>query len=108
MSLIDGDEHGMPMLTGRRNQRADEGGHALHLGLPIEMGQVEQHRQAMFPGPGGRQSERGRVEPIAIQDRKVEMLGQRDELSLGVDDDLLDKTVGLLEDSSQCPAFACA
>ena len=106
MSLVDCDQQGVPVFARCGDQRTDERRDMLHLGFPVDLREIEQQRQAMLPGAGRGDRKSCGVEPSAVEDGEVETPRQRDELTLGIDHDLLHVAVRLFEDASQCPALA--
>jgi hypothetical protein len=76
--------------------------------MAIYLGQVEQRRQSVFACARGGNRKCGRIQPGAVEDGIIVMLRQRYKLPFRVDDDLLDQTMGLFEDTPKRPALARA
>ena len=108
MRLVDGDQHRMPMLSRALDQGAQEGRHGDHLPFAAHLRQVEHQRQAVLAYPPRQQSHCGGIQHRTIHMQMPQLVSQRPELALRIDDDLLDHPRAAFQQPAHRPALAGA
>ena len=90
LRLVDHHEHRIPVIALGIEEAAEEGRRAAHLRLGIEAFEVEHHRDPVLAHAGGDALQIA-LAAGGIDHHMAELVGQRDEIALRVDDGLLDE-----------------
>jgi hypothetical protein len=110
--LVDDDERAMPELLRRVDERLDEFLHEPDALMRLELVDVEDRGDPELEEPFGQEARgpgiRGGVAAVPRRQDVVEFLPEARELSLRVDDQVLDLAVRLLEQPAEQPGLAGA
>src|SRR3546814_10369813 len=101
LRLVDHHQRGKPMLARRIEQRVQERRGAGHLRLDIERLQAEDDRRAMFADARAHRRNLALIIVAAIDHDMAVRIGERHEIALGIDHDLLHQLGAFLEDRSE-------
>ena len=94
------------MLARRLEQCREEGGGAAQLIVGLQPFEVEHDRRAVLACPCGEPLDLDQAVVRRIHRDMVEGIGERDEIALGIDDDLLDEPRAPFEQAAQQMRFA--
>ena len=100
LGLVDHHQHRVPVVALGIEHAAEKGRGAAHLLLEVEALEIEHHRDAVLADAAGNAGQLG-FGAGAVDHQMAELVGERDEVALRVDDALLNPRRALLEQAAQ-------